>query len=237
VLNIGTSGDILMELEKAYRSQQETLRRLFNVGGNDLIAEKRVRLDHIFRTAERKWIENVERLKGNRVKYLLLAEAPPWTETREVRYFYNTFSGSWVARIWHAFFPSEKLTPNIDSGLSRLADQGFLLVDSLPFGMKYSSAKRRTPSYRKLVLDCLPFLFRQIGNPKISWAAEVRVALAFKLNGLAIIDALPNGLVLANREVIKLTANQIASDGSGFTNSGKLRNIWNLQGRTKSEKD
>ena len=38
--------------------------------------------------------------------------------------------------------------------------------------------------------------------------------MAFKLNGLAVIDALPNGLVLPNKQIMKLTANQIASDGS-----------------------
>jgi len=215
-----------MDLEKAYPSQLETLRFLFEAKGKDLIADKLPRLNHIFEIADGEWLENLQRLKGNRAKYLLLAEAPPWTEAGEVSYFYNTFSGQWVATIWHAFFPSERLTPNIDSGLRKLANQGFLLVDTLPFSMKYPSSKRKNPIYYNLVRECLPFLFDKIANPEIEWADEVRVALAFKLNGLAVIDALPNGLVLPNKQIIKLTANQIASDGSGFTNSEKLRNIW-----------
>lgn len=215
-----------MELEKAYPSQLETLRFLFEAKAKDLIAGKLTRLNYIFEIAEGKWLENLQRLKGNRVKYLLLAEAPPWTEAGEVSYFYNTFSGQWVATVWHAFFPLERLTPDIDLGLSKLANQGFLLVDTLPFSMKYPSSKRKSPIYFNLIRECLPFLFGKIANPEIEWASEVRVALAFKLNGLAVIDALPNGLVLPNKQIIKLTANQIASDGSGYTNSEKLRNMW-----------
>ena len=218
-----------MDLGKAYSSQLETLRLLFEIKAKDLIADRLVRLNYIFEIAEGKWFENLQRLKGDRVKYLLLAEAPPWTEDREVSYFYNTFRSQWVARIWHAFFPLERLTPNIDLGLKKLANQGFLLVDTLPFSMKYSSLKRKTPIYRQLIRECLPFLFSRIENPEIEWASEVRVALAFKLNGLAIIDALPKGLMLPNKQIIKLTADQIASDGSGFTNSEKLRDIWQLE--------
>ena len=218
-----------MDLQEAYPSQLEILRVLFDAKGKDRIANKLGRLNHIFETSERKWFENLQRLKGNRVKYLLLAEAPPWTETGETRYFYNTFTGPWVARIWHAFFPLETLTPQIDLGLKKLADQGFLLVDTLPFSMDYPSSKRRTPVYRKLMRECLPFLLSKITNPRIEWASEVRAALAFKLNGLAVIEALPKGLALPNGQLIKLTPDQIASDGSGFTNSEKLRNIWQLE--------
>jgi hypothetical protein len=96
--------------------------------------------------------------------------------------------------------------------------------------MKYPSPKRDSSIYRALIRECLPFLFGKIANPEIEWADEVRVALAFQLNGLALIDALPNGLVLPTKQIIKLTANQIASDGSGFTNSEKLRNIWHCRG-------
>ncbi len=81
-----------MDLEKAYSSQLETLRLLFKANGKDSIADKLNRLDYIFRIAEGKWLENLRRLKGNRVKYLLLAEAPPWTEAGEVSYLSPTLN-------------------------------------------------------------------------------------------------------------------------------------------------
>jgi len=62
--------------------------------------------------------------------------------------------------------------------------------------MDYSSSKRRTPVYRRLNRDRLPFLSKKIANPRIEWASEVRVALAFNLNGLAVMEALPKGLIL-----------------------------------------
>ncbi len=142
-----------MNLGKAYPSQLETLQHLFKANRKDSIADKLARLDYIFKIAEGEWLENLGRLKGNRVKYLLLAEAPPWTEAGEVSYFYNTFSGKWVATIWHTFFPLERLTPDVDLGLRKLAHQGFVLVDTLPFSMKYSSSRRNSPIYRDLVRE------------------------------------------------------------------------------------
>jgi hypothetical protein len=68
------------------------------------------RLDKIFRVAEKRWEQNIQRLTGKKVKYLLIGEAPPWTETGEVRYFYSTCDGAWVNRVWKAFFDNQKPT-------------------------------------------------------------------------------------------------------------------------------
>ncbi|MBU1421858.1 MAG: hypothetical protein KKG06_01520 [Bacteroidetes bacterium] len=142
-----------------------------------------------------------------------------------MRYFYNTFGSHWHIRLWYAFFPNETRPSSIDVGLIKLAKKGFLLIDSLPFAMKYSSTVRNKPLYFQLVKECLPFLMNKVNNHSITWAKNVRLAFAFKLNALAVIKALPSGLALPTNEVIQLHEQLIAADGSGYTNSNMLRNI------------
>jgi len=179
--------------------------------------------------------ENLKRFKKDKpIKYLLLAEAPPWTEHgEEVRYFYSTFhtlKGSWCKSIWSAFCPSEKPPDVIEIALTKLAEQGFLLIDTLPFAMDYSKVRRKTGLYRKLVKACLPFLMSKINNSKILFGInDVKVALAFCLHGEAVIKALPDGLLLPNKKVIKLNENLIATNSSHFTDSKKLMGIFGIK--------
>jgi hypothetical protein len=179
--------------------------------------------------------ENLKRFKKDKpIKYLLLAEAPPWTEHgEEVRYFYSTFhtlKGSWCKSIWSAFCPSEKPPDVIEIALTQLAEQRFLLIDTLPYAMNYSKLKvRNKPEYKKLVEACLPFLMSKINNSNLIWDNDVKVALAFCLHGKAIIKALPDGLPLSNKPPIKLNEDLIATTCSHFTDSKKLRGIFGIK--------
>jgi len=163
-----------------FTNQIEILKALFRLRGEELITESLKRMEQIFQTTERKWRCNLNRLK--KVKYLLIAEAPPWSEDGEIRYFYNTFQPPLVNRIWHAFFPSKILPQSIDIALTALGEQGFLLIDTLPFSMKYSSQFRKKPLYKKLIKECLPFFMKKINDPMIRWAQEVRLAFALEWN-------------------------------------------------------
>ena len=153
-----------MEIKERFPSQFNLLKDLF---GEEQVLAKVERLNSIFLETEAKWQENLNRLERTPVKYLLLAEAPPWTERGEVRYFYNTFKGNWVRSIWRAFSPTEELPSDVNFGLGKLADKGFLLIDTLPFAMKYPSTKRRSPLYQRLVAECIPFLTQKIRNHNI----------------------------------------------------------------------
>jgi len=209
-----------------FSNQIEILKALFRLRGGELITESLKRMEQIFQTTERKWRCNLNRLK--KVKYLLIAEAPPWSEDGEIRYFYNTFQPPLANRIWHAFFPSKILPQNIDIALTALGEQGFLLIDTLPFSMKYSSQFRKKPLYKKLIKECLPFFMKKINDPMIRWAQEVRLAFAFKLNGEAIIEALPGGLPFPNKRLVRLTVDLISADRSGYPGHYKIRKIWGL---------
>lgn len=208
-----------------YKNQIEILKELF---GGEEVNSKLNRLNDIYRKTEEKWRENLKRLKGFPVKYLLIAEAPPWIEQGEVQYFYNNFYGSWCRRIWRAFFQENK-QPSADECLEMLAKKGFLLIDTLPFAMKYTSPKRKKPTYKKLIAKCLEdFFMKKVHDQSIRYAENVKIAFAFKLNAEAVIEALPKKLKLPESQEITIDKSLIASDRSGFTNSTKLRDIFDL---------
>jgi hypothetical protein len=209
-----------------FTNQLEILKALFGLTDEKSIKRNLNRLEWVFLTSEKKWRYNLTRLK--KVEYLLIAEAPPWTEIGEMKYFYGTFQPPLANRIWHAFFPSKKLPQHVDTALDSLGQEGFLLIDSLPFSMKYSSRLRKTLLYRKLIKDCLPILMDKINDAEIRWAQEVKVAFAFELNGKAVIEGLPGGLPFPNGQVLRLTEDLISADGSGYPGLYKLRQIWGL---------
>jgi hypothetical protein len=66
------------------------------------------RLDEIYRVVESAWEGNLKRHKGKPVRYLLIAEAAPWTENSRPSYFYEALQGAWVSRILRTFFGEER---------------------------------------------------------------------------------------------------------------------------------
>lgn len=212
-----------------YSPQIEILKELF---GSDTVSPILNRLNDIYVKTEEKWRENLKRLKGFPVKYLLVAEAPPWTEQgNEVRYFYNKLEGPWCERIWHTFFPKDnKLTD--EERLKKLTEKGFLLIDTLPFAMEYTSAIRKKEQYQTLInACCLPFLMKKLNDQKILWGDDVKLAFAFKLNAKAVIKALLSVIEALPKELkeIDLSEERIATDGSGYTSSSKLRDLFGLE--------
>jgi hypothetical protein len=69
-----------------------------------------------------------------------------------------------------------------------------------------------------MVKNSLDFMNDKIINDNIIWDKAVKVALAFKLNGRRLIEALPGGIYLPTGQIIALSEANIAADGSGYTN-------------------
>ncbi|MFP5212850.1 MAG: hypothetical protein ACLGPL_05675 [Acidobacteriota bacterium] len=207
-----------------FGQQYETLRSLFPA--EHFTRERKERLDELFRFSEAKWEENLRRLNNVEVKYLLIAEALLWPKSHSVSYFYDSCDGPWVNRIWKASFDFPK-PADPKHALDLFASKGFLLVDSLPFAENYSG-RRSHEKYRQLVRSCSPFLLEKLSRDTIVWADNVKVALAFKLNGQAIIKSHPAGIRLPTGQVIRLTDELICADGSGYTNSAKLRSVFGI---------
>jgi hypothetical protein len=80
-----------------------------------------------------------------------------------------------------------------------------------------------------LVKSCSDYLTEKLNNKKIKRSKSVKLALAFKLNGKAIINAFPDGIDLPNGQTIKLCQSLIATDVSNYTNSNILKDIWCIE--------
>ena len=65
-----------MELFDKYGQQYKLLKDLL---GSRISQYPTERLNEIFTVTERKWKDNLDRFKDRQVRYLFIAEAPPWT--------------------------------------------------------------------------------------------------------------------------------------------------------------
>lgn len=75
-----------MLLEEKFREELKLLIMLF---GEDTVKARLPRLNTIHEITEDLWKNQVEVLPGRKVKYFLIAEAPPWSKEGEIIYFYN----------------------------------------------------------------------------------------------------------------------------------------------------
>jgi hypothetical protein len=55
------------------------------------------------------------------------------------------------------------------------------------------------------------------------------VALAFKRNGLAVIESLPNGITLPNEQKLAFSEAIIAATGNGFPSRKSLSTVWEIE--------
>jgi hypothetical protein len=183
------------------------------------------RLKYIYDFSENKFLENLERIRKTKVKYLLFGEAPPWTEKGEPRYFYSNIDSKLHKSFWKAFF-SVSIPPNITEAYQKLAEKQFLLLDSLPFALKYNSRMRSKVIYKEIILEYLTFQLSRI-NEKIEFDENLKIAFAFRMNGYAIIDSL-KGIAKIGDKLIELKEGNIAADGSGFPKPIGLKRVFDL---------
>ena len=67
-----------MLIENKYPIELSILKDLF---GRNEVERNIMRLNLIFEISEKYWFENLDRIQKKKVNYLLIAEAPPWSET------------------------------------------------------------------------------------------------------------------------------------------------------------
>lgn len=205
----------------------QNLPQLENIFGKIVVANKQRRLKEIFQSTEKSWQKNLDRFKKKKVRNILIAEAAPWSDRGTPRYFYNQIESCYHQRIWRAFFPGTSIPSDNETAFNMLADKNFLLIDTIPFAMSYSG-KRNHSDYFGIIANSLDWWAAKLEDKKITYAEKVNVAFAFKVNGLSIIKATSGQLKLKNGQNIKLTEALIVADGSGYTNSEKLRAIYSL---------
>ncbi len=200
---------------KEYKSARKALGSLF--AKEELSEQKISELEDIYKRCEMAWKKNLVRLRGKKIRYLLIAEAVPCTG----KYFYKDLHGQWSRRVLNAFHIPN--TESVESRFKLLAEKGFLLVDTIPFAMKYTN--RRSPEYFELVKACKSYLDKKLSDKRLSWSPKIRVAIAFKLHGMSLIEAYPKRHKIPK---IKLSEKLIATDGSNYTSPSRLREIYGI---------
>lgn len=206
-------------MKDVFDNNFETLKELFSK--EEISHTRKPRLHKIFMGTEKSWKKQTIDKGLKRVKYILICEAPAETGS----YFYDTTTTILRTTVWNAFFPNIDMPKNNDCVYEMLANKHFLLIDSLPYSMKYKSAQRKTEEYAKLIECCLSWWINKLNEFKID--KEVKIAFGFKLNAMQIIKVTKGKLKIGNR-TFTIKAADIAADGSGHTSTKKLKHIFKL---------
>lgn len=194
-----TNGTVVL-LQKRYQRCFEAVERLY---GGSVPTETLKRLNEIHKHTESIWADFVSMIPHGLVKYLLLAEAPPWSRTGRPKYVLDpeAEARSLMRALCRAFFdrsPEEMTSP--DDTLRLLADCGFLIVDTLPFSIDYTNRGRQLKAYRALVsASCSTYLREKLDNPALIWSKQLRIAFGFRVNARSVISALEGRITLGDR--------------------------------------
>jgi len=148
-----TNNDVFNQVvEKQYRKL-----------ANKFITQEHIvdRVKKIYQKSESCWHQVIEDLflgSEQKIKYILIAEAPPWHPTGIVSYFYNPDtpkkSAQLLSTIYGAFSGmTVKESNTIDNWrkIEELCQVGFLLIDMMPIGLSYSKIGRPKKLYSGLV--------------------------------------------------------------------------------------
>src|SRR5271165_4857890 len=137
-------GDAMTQLFiERFRTELSALRKLFGPANVDAAVP---RLREIYDYTEAKWQAYADQIPEGVVRYLLIAEAPPWSDDGTPQFLLDPASR--IRSLMSALrkvFSRASLRSSAET-LKALASHGFLLLDSIPFAMNYSS-KRSSPRY------------------------------------------------------------------------------------------
>jgi hypothetical protein len=145
------------------------------------------RLTEIHEYTEAIWWDYVSRLPERRVKYLLLAEAPPWSEAKDrpkgrPAYALDPVPSKLLSIICAAFKCHHMLPADALHWLP--VERGFLLLDTIPFSMQYESKLRDSDAYDELVrVSAQSYLRHKLEASGLSFSSDPKVAFLLTRHG------------------------------------------------------
>ncbi|WP_312751932.1 hypothetical protein [Epilithonimonas hominis] len=194
---------------------------LEKIFGKEEVLQKLERLKFIYKNTEESWFKNLEHFQDSEVKYILICEAPPYSESEIPVYFYNEINRKFNTTIWNTFFDSAK--PALENEYyKKLAEKGFLLIDNLPYSMNFEK-HRKKQAYKSLMKGCLEWILNKLNNKNLKFSEDLKIVFGFKINGETFIDITNGKLELCKSRFIEFDKNNIAYDGSGSPNKNILK--------------
>lgn len=217
-------------LDKIYPKEYEIINRLFNP---EYIKYNMERINTIYRKTEKLWSEYLNNIPNRKVKYLLIAEAPPWNESGEVLYVLNPKSNprSLLSPICKAFFNDNIYKEiGIKTALQKLANTGFLIIDSIPYALEYKG-KRNRKNYKELVKSsCSSYLIKKINGSKINWDKDLKIAFSLLKTARHIIDKFQDGIYIKSlNKSINIDTDNVAVTNAYYPDYNKLKILFNLR--------
>lgn len=215
-----------MSLQERFGSGLELLRALV---GAEAVNARLAQLNLIFDYTEKKWLEYLDQIPGRRVRYVLIAEAPPWSESNLPPYALDHLSKprTLIKALRGAFCRDTTTNPSPQQVLRKLADSHWLLLDSIPFSFKYTSRMRSEDAYRELVRSCVThYLLAKANDSGITWSPDTRIAFSLTLNARAVLAATPV-LRLGGMD-FPLTEQMIAVNAANYPCAEALRRLYCL---------
>jgi hypothetical protein len=209
-----------------YPTEYQALERLF---GTNEVESKLPRLNEIYLHAEAMWNEYIHLIPNGEVKYLLIAEAPPWSISGTPKYVLDPDceARTLLRALCKAFLISSSKTADNEYELKELANKGWLILDTIPFSMDYKG-KRNRKWYDVLIRSSAQSFFTEkLKHPRLVWSKDLHVAFSVKVNARSVLSALNGRLNIGHTET-KLGNYQIAVDGSGYPRGALLREIYKL---------
>ena len=217
----------MIMIESKYTKSFENLVSLY---GEEHVNRILDRLNYIHTYTENIWEEYVEKIPDRSFKYLLIAEAPPWKEKGKPEYVLDPSSNprSLMSAICKAFYrePIYK-SKGRSKVLSMLANDGFLVIDSIPFSMDYSNPnKRKRQAYMNLVKSSLEeYMLPKLSAYNLKLHPDLKIAFSLKTNARQIIDILSSQLVL-DEQTFTISESNIGVNGAGYPDSKKIEQIY-----------
>jgi hypothetical protein len=212
-------------LQNDYKAEYEVLRELF---GAPCVDERIDRLNTIHDYTESLWRNYIEKIPDKKVKYLLIAESPPWSQDGIPQYFLdpNSRSRSLMNAFRRAFFPND-YNGNLELIIDRLAKSRLLLIDSIPFSMNYSGLRSKN-KYKELVgLTVYSYMLKKLSNYGLKYMKDMRIVFGYQINAINVINALGGILKIKNYE-FEINKEMICTNAANYPDANFIRKICRL---------
>lgn len=193
--------------------------------GKEEVSVKLDRLKYIFENTEEKWAENLKLLKNSEIRYLLICEAPPFSEIEPPKYFYNYHNKNFNKEIWKTFYPNEIFPNDKEYYFNKLVEVGFLIIDTLPYSMFFQN-KRKNKNYYNLLKNSFEWFIEKLNQEELKLSKNLKIAFGFKVNAERFIEITKGNLKLKNNITLNFNKDNIAYDGSGIPHAKVLRKIF-----------
>jgi hypothetical protein len=205
----------------SYSAELAALEALF---GKEKVVQDLPRLKCIHEHTEAQWHNYASQIPDRRVKYLLIAEAPPWSEKDRPKFALDPVRSNFLTAVCKTF-DYQALHPT--DALPALAKRGFLLLDSIPFPMRYSNLRDKLHYHELVRLSAASYMRRKIESSGLYLSPDMRIAFSLKMHARSILKALDRSLHAGDR-VYPLSEDMIAVTGAGYPCSTRMRAAFGL---------